>query len=140
MPLRKKHFGVGAMVSCVTKFLHPSALIRQQFINNSNELQNHRTAGMILLREEEKTVSRRQQMCYVVTHVDYRNDDGSLKELYTVKRHFRCDIEGDPTGFFEQLTAEELLVEQQVAPQNNLPPEVQHFNLGEDDLRLPTTD
>ena len=47
-------------------------------------------------------MSQRQQLCVIVTHGDFKNDDETLIHLHVVKSHWRIHKEGDPDLFFEE--------------------------------------
>ena len=47
-------------------------------------------------------MSQRQQLCVIVTHGDFKNDDETLIHLYVVKSHWLIHKEGDPDLFFEE--------------------------------------
>ena len=51
-------------------------------------------------------MSQRQQLCMIVTHGDFKNDDETLIHLHAVKSHWQIDKEGDPDLFFEEPQAE----------------------------------
>jgi hypothetical protein len=51
MGKKGSNHGVGAVVSALTKFLHPSALIRE---NYPNPVPGHRTKNLITKSQEEK--------------------------------------------------------------------------------------
>lgn len=90
--------GRGAEVTCLTKYLHPSEHIRNKHPNLQS---GHRTEGCIVLRQDTKKVNRRDQLCIVVRHDDYKADDGGDIELYGVKQWFRITKEGPADYFFE---------------------------------------
>lgn len=134
MPVRKKICGVGATVSCNTRFLHPSAIIRARYVNNKDALKTHRTIGLLLVRQQVMMVSRREQLCYIVTHPEYTDADGGLIELHLVVSHFKCEVEGDRDLFFTHVVTAELQAE--IEQPTIFPTEIRNFNLAEDDLRL----
>jgi hypothetical protein len=62
----------------------------------------HRLEGCIVLRQQVQKVSGKQQLCVmIITHEDFKNEDGSFFELYAVKKHFKVTLEGDPDKFFD---------------------------------------
>ena len=71
-PRRKLTLGVGATVSCLLKFLHPSGHIRNAFPNPAHA---QRLSDCVVVRQEVKKVSQRQQLCLIVTHRDFKNND-----------------------------------------------------------------
>ena len=96
-PWRKNH-GKGAEVSCLIKFLYPSELNRKAYPNPLNQQQ---LENWITLHQDVKNIKRKEQLSLVVTHNDFKDDDSELLELYTVKRHFKVENEGDPDYFFD---------------------------------------
>jgi hypothetical protein len=52
----------------LTKFLHPSALIRE---NYPNPVPGYRAKDLITKRQEVKNVNRKPQLCLVFSHDDY---------------------------------------------------------------------
>ena len=53
-----------------------------------------------------------------MTHNDFKDDDGELLELYTVKRHFKVENEGDPEYFFDGVAKDDNeQTEEEVLPQ-----------------------
>ena len=53
---KKMTMGVGAQVSCLSKFLHPSEHIRAKYVN---PVKGHRLEGLGVVREEQKVIRRR---------------------------------------------------------------------------------
>ena len=98
MPPRKKTHGVGAVVSSLIKFLHPSALIREKF---PNPVHGQWLEGCQTVRQEVKTINRKDQLSLVVTHHDFKDGNGDLQELHAVKKHFAIQEEGDSDYFFD---------------------------------------
>jgi hypothetical protein len=98
MPPRKKSFGVGAVVSCLSKFIHPSEHIRKAY---PNPVERHRLEDCIVVRQEAKKVGQKTQLCLVVTHNDFKDDNGVLIELHAVKNNWKLKQEGDPDLFFD---------------------------------------
>ena len=96
MAPRKKTLGVGAVVSAMLKFVHPSALVRKKYPNLENR---QRLVGCRVLRQEVKRISCKDQLSLVVTHEDFQDADGNLEELHAVKKHFTIQHEGDPDFF-----------------------------------------
>ena len=101
--LEKTH-GIGATVSCLTKFLHPSELIQNKFPNPVN---GQRLDGCITVHEELKKINRKDQLSLIVQHVDFVNNDGEPVLLHGIKKHFKIDMEGDPDLFFDAVTTSE---------------------------------
>jgi hypothetical protein len=57
MAPRKKHIGVGAVVSTLTRFLKPTKTIKEVFPDGIEK--NHRLTGLVVVRQEEKYMSQR---------------------------------------------------------------------------------
>jgi hypothetical protein len=110
MPRRKKQAGTGALVSCKTRFLHPSALFRA----DGPTTFAHETINLVMVGIAEKNVRRKVQNCYILHHDKFKNDDGSFKEIYAVCRNCRIEQEGPAEGFFvdevEAVVAEDATV------------------------------
>jgi hypothetical protein len=94
----KKRLGVGAVVSSLARFVHPSEHIRKAFPNLDYK---YRLKDCVVRRMEVKKVCTKEQLCVVVTHVDFKSDDESLVELYAVKSHWTVHKEGDPDLVFD---------------------------------------
>jgi hypothetical protein len=93
--------------------------------------------GMVLIWKEVKNVQWKEQMCYVVQHNNYRNNDGTLQELHCVVQYFKCEDNSNVTTFFDQEETVEA-VDGDTFPAvelNPLPMEVRTFNFTDDDLR-----
>ena len=62
----KKKMGVGAVCQASVKFMHPSKLMRDKFINITSQL---KIDGLLALRQELKLVNRKHQIvwCFVMT-------------------------------------------------------------------------
>jgi Transposase IS4 len=105
MARAKLHAGVGAKVQVRTRFLHPSARVRDQVPNVAIPA-NHVTVSLTIVRMEEKRVRRQMQQCYVLHHDAYVNDDGSPLELHAVCRNCKVVEEGRPQDFFNPTVPE----------------------------------
>ena len=79
----KKTHGVGATVSCLIKFLHPSELILNKFPNPVN---GQRLDGCITVRQELKKINRKDQLSLIVRHADFVKADGDPILLHGVKK------------------------------------------------------
>ena len=90
---QKKTHGVGAIVSALNKFLHPSTLIREKYPNPKN---CQRLEGCKMLQQEVKKINQKDQLSLVITHEDFLDANGNLHELYAVKKHFGIQEERDP--------------------------------------------
>ena len=107
---QKKTLGVGAIISAMLKFVHPSALVRKKYRNLMNR---QRLVGCRILRQEVKQISCKDQLSLIVTHEDFKDANGNLEELHAVKKHFTIQHEGDP-DFFDKPQ------EQQQQPQEEI--------------------
>ena len=90
--------GVGAIVSALLRFRHPSEHIRNKFLNvvQGQQLENCET-----IHQEVKKVSWKEQLVLVVHHEDFKNPDDSYIELHGVKRYCKVSQEGHPDYFFD---------------------------------------
>ena len=79
--------GVGAKCTILTRFIHPRVLLADQ---------SHRTT-VELIQQEQKTVSRKQQECFV-----FRCLDGPASNMicHSVKNHLVVTEEGNRSSFF----------------------------------------
>ena len=77
-----KQHGKGAIVSALSRFIHPSEHINSKF---PNPVHGHRLVGCFTLRQEVKKVNRKDQLCA---------DD--FIELHAVVKHWKVEVEGDP--------------------------------------------
>jgi Transposase IS4 len=137
MPRDNKRFGVGANVTVLTRFLHPSAAIRHRH-NNRTLPNNHRTNNLIIVRQETKYVRRKEQICFVYQHDDYKEHDNLTSiELYSVRKHAKCIQEGPDNLFFdldEPEPVEEPILNQPFVQQ--FPNEVLNFDREEDNTTI----
>ena len=115
MAPRRKNHGKGAEVSCLIKFLHPSELIMKAYPNPLNQ---QRLENCITLCQDVKKIKQKEQLSLIVTHNDFKDDNGELLELYAVKRHFKVENEGDPDYFFDAVAKDDNeQAEEEVLPQ-----------------------
>ena len=90
--------GVGAIVSALFRFIHPSEHIRSKF---PNPVSGQQLSGCIMLRQEVKKVSRKDQLVIVVQHKDFKMDNGTFIELYAVNHYWKVHENGDPELRFD---------------------------------------
>ena len=90
----KKKMGVGAVCQASVKFMHPSKLMRDKFINITAQL---KIDGLLALRQELKLVSRKHQMCVV-----FRHDYWPNKEVHCCKRWATALNERDASKYFDR--------------------------------------
>ena len=98
MALRLGHHGVGATVSALIKFFHPSEHIHNKF---PNPCSGQRLLDCKTIQQEVKTVTRKEQLTLIVHHEDFKNDDDAYIELYVVKRYWKVHKEGDFDYFYD---------------------------------------
>ncbi len=72
--------GIGATVAVYKKFLHPRKEVCAKY---PNAIKGDVFNELLVVRTEEKTVNKLQQLCVVMRHVDF--DDGLL--LHAVARY-----------------------------------------------------
>ena len=70
MPRRKKIMGTGAVVSVLSKFVHPSTEIRDVYPVRAS---THRLEGIVVIEEALKTINWRIQAAIIFTHDDFPN-------------------------------------------------------------------
>lgn len=96
MPRKRKQMGKGAMVGCLLKLLHPSALLSNAFPNAQD---NFRLHNMIVLRLEKRKI-RRKECEVVVVQSDMVMDGDEHIEIYAATKHFTVQQEGRKEDFF----------------------------------------
>ena len=96
MAPRKMTMGVDAHVWCLSRFIHPSALIRDKF---PNPVRGHKLDDMIVRRQEEKTINRKQVLAIVCIHESFKEND-QYQELYAAPRYMHITQEGPEDSFF----------------------------------------
>ena len=84
--MSKKQHGVGAICSVLKRFLHPSNLIREKYVNHAKD---ERLEGLFTIREEVRSVNRKDVLCLVFRHDDFEN-----QLLYWIKKYARILHEG----------------------------------------------
>eukprot|EP00977_Amphora_coffeiformis_P000514 scaffold130_cov151-Amphora_coffeaeformis.AAC.3 len=92
----KKRLGKHAVGDVLLKYIHPSAWVRQHFINPTSQ---QRLQGCLVTSEEQRIVGQKQQECVVFTHPDHPN-----QTLYAVKRWFKVTMEGPEDLLFSTNT------------------------------------
>ena len=78
-------------------------------------MQRHRLEGCMVVRQEVKKVSRRDQLCVVIHHDDFKTSSDDFVELYAVKHYFKVTEEESPDYFFDHPNTE--LADEEEAPQ-----------------------
>ncbi|KAL7566068.1 hypothetical protein ACA910_009855 [Epithemia clementina (nom. ined.)] len=102
------HQGVGGKSNVAAKFAHPSEHLRAKY---PNDIKEKVLIGEVIVRLEQKTVNRHQQLCVIFRHHDFAEI-----ELHTVHRHFVMRQEGNPDLFFERPNQETIAQPKAVAP------------------------
>ena len=74
---RKLTMGEGAVVSCLSKYIHPSLWVRNHHLNIGK---GHQIEGMTVLQRELKKIRGKQVMAIVVT-APGTVDDADMTEL-----------------------------------------------------------
>ena len=92
-----RRIGVRAKTSCLSKFMHPSEHIRNKF---PNPVGGHHLEGCVVVQQEVKCVTKRDRLCVVVWHDDFKADNEHI-ELHAVKQYFRVMEVCDPELFFD---------------------------------------
>jgi hypothetical protein len=128
-PPKLRH-GVGASCSLLLTRLHPAKVVADKF---TNLVHGVRLSDLICLREEEKMVSRRLQLCFVFRHGDFEG-----KDLHAVRRWSKVEVEGSDTQLFgaNNNNEEEVLEEGATEPelQTPIPLEVLHAGNRAEDI------
>ena len=70
MPQKKKIMGTGAVLSVMSKFVHPSKVIRDKYPVRAPI---HGLEGCVVIREALKTINCREQVAIIFTHDDFPN-------------------------------------------------------------------
>ena len=69
----------------------------------------------MVVRQEVKKVSRRDQLCVMVHHNDFKTSSDDFIKLYAVKHYMKVTEEGSPDYFFDHPNTE--LADEEEAPQ-----------------------
>ena len=106
-------------MSCISRFIHPSALIRKKYPNRAK---THKLANLVLTGEAEKMIRRNSGVSnmYTFSHADFKG-----VEFYAARQRVLLTREGREEDFFVRNEEEEddevlsvselpLLVEQRV--------------------------
>ena len=115
MALQLHCLGVGAKVTCLTRFLHPFEHIRAKY---PNPVSGHRLEGCVVVHQELKKVTRKDQLCVIVHHDNFKTTEDVFIELHAVKCYFKVTEEGDQDLFFNAVVEGG---EEQAVPQIRLP-------------------
>ena len=94
MPNNKRlRHGVGAKVSIYKKFLHPKKAVSTRYPNYTK---NEVLDNLLTIAQEEKLVSKCQQVCLTMRHDDF--DDGQI--LHAVAQYRKVTDKGPIESLF----------------------------------------
>ena len=133
--LKRLRHGVGAKISVLKKFLHPRPLVAEKYPNAGKTDMLH---DLVAVGQEEKTVSKKPQLCIIMRHNDF--DDGQL--LHAVARYCKVVQEGAPEHIFNSTLQDShegdgaVAVEGQANEGAEIPTNLNEVNLG----KLTTSD
>ena len=101
MAPQSDNHGVGAIVSALLRFIHPSEHICSKF---PSVVQGQQLENCVTIWQEVKKVSWKEQLVVVVCHEDFKNPDDSYIKLHGVKQYWNVSQEGHPDYFFDTIT------------------------------------
>ena len=104
MALSMCDHGVGAVISALICFIHPSEHIRQKF---PNPVAGQWLSDCKTIWQELKKVSQRDQLIIVVHHEDFKTDAGDFIDLYTVKQYWKVQKAGNVDLHFDTVPTNE---------------------------------
>ena len=81
MAMQVGDHGVDAVILALIHFIHPSQHMRDKFPN----LVAAQHLNCVTLWQEVKMFSRKEQLCLIVQHDDFKNDNDTEIQLYSVK-------------------------------------------------------
>ena len=84
--LHLRRLGVRAKTSCLSRFIHLSEHICNKY---PNPIQGHQLEGCVVVRQEVKKVSRRDQLCVMIHHDDFKTSSDDFIELYAIKHYLK---------------------------------------------------
>jgi hypothetical protein len=97
----KKRLGLQAVVSVQTRYIHPSKLIREKYINI---VQGRRLENCVVVGREERRINGKQQQAIL-----FRNEEEFPgKELYCVARWLKVEAEGPEEHLFDDNAGQEV--------------------------------
>ena len=94
-PRRNKRAGVGTTASCLSRFIHPSAPIREQYPNTH---QKERLTNLFITGRQVRLICRGSKgtEAYLLHHNDFENVD-----LYAASQNVTITAEGPSESLFE---------------------------------------
>ena len=78
--------------------LYPSEHVRAKY---PNPVSGHRLEGCVVVRQELKKVTRKDKLCVIIHHDDFKIMEDIFMELHAVKLYFKVTEEGDQDLFFD---------------------------------------
>ena len=125
---RGKKPGVGAVCRAFVKYMHPSELMRNKFVNITAQL---KISDLIAIRQEVRRVRRKEQMCIIFRHPYWEN-----QEIYCCKRWVRVLQEGHQDHLFDppSLTVDDLRTPNTEEEGIDIPVEVFRSNASAEDI------
>ena len=99
------HLGVVVKVSCLSQFIHPSEHIRSRY---PNPVSGHHLEGCVVVHQEVKKVKRKDQLCIVIRHDNFKTTEDEFIKLHAVKHYFKETEEGDTDLLFNAVAEVEV--------------------------------
>ena len=99
-----EYHGVGAVVSALMRFIHPSEHIWSKY---PNPLPSQHLENCTTIHQQVKNVSRRDQLTLIVHHEEFKHAYGTFIKLYAVKQYWKVHKSGHPDYFFDRVQPEE---------------------------------
>jgi hypothetical protein len=87
----------GAVISCLSKYIHPSLWVRNHHLNIGK---GHQLEGMTVLRRELKKIRGKEVVMAIVVTAPGTVDGADTTELYALEKHFKIIFEGDSDYFY----------------------------------------
>ena len=101
MPIKKQH-RIGARCTILTKYVHPSHLVRESHVNSDKEALSKHRIEVVLVGVEEKLVNRKKQSCFT-----FRSDSYPNQILHAIKRYVTVMEEGPVECIFDEAPVEQ---------------------------------
>ena len=95
-----EYHGVGAVVSALMRFIHPSEHIWNKY---PNALPSQRLENCTTICQEVKNVPQRDQLTLVVHYEEFNNANDTFIELYAIKRYWKVHLLGHLDCFFDRV-------------------------------------
>ena len=94
---RNLTMGKGAVISCLTKYIHPSLWVQNY---HANIAKGHRLERMTVLQRELKKIRGKEVMAIAVTATSRIVDDADTTELCALENDFYIISDVDPYTFY----------------------------------------